>query len=275
MDILTDFTPSSLARAIEANMIASWSDLGRSQRVELHESENLVWFSTGEPFLPLNRILRARFDAGDRQAQDLRAQIEGALAPFRARGVPVTWHTGPTTRPPDLGAHLVAYGLTHKSTEPGMALDLAELEEENPPPGLEIRPVVDPADLRGWSRVFTLAFGSQEDQIESAIKVETDLGVGQHAWRRLYVGLWEGEIVASALLFLAAGVAGLYGVGTMPEVRRRGIGRAMTVAALEEARRLGYRVATLHASPLGVDIYRRLGFRTYCQLGRYVWTGEA
>jgi len=43
----------------------------------------------------------------------------------------------------------------------------------------------------------------------------------------------------------------------------------MTLAALGEARRAGYRVAILTASPDGVRIYRRIGFREYCTISRY------
>ena len=103
-------------------------------------------------------------------------------------------------------------------------------------------------------------------------RIEADLGPGQHPARRLYLGSLEREPVATALLFLGAGVAGgLYGVGTIPEARRQGIGRAMTVVPLLEARAMGYRIGVLHTSPMGEGIYRRLGFREYCKLGRYVW----
>jgi hypothetical protein len=44
----------------------------------------------------------------------------------------------------------------------------------------------------------------------------------------------------------------------------------MTLIPLAEARALGYRVATLHASALGERLYLRLGFREYNKLGRYV-----
>ena len=80
--------------------------------------------------------------------------------------------------------------------------------------------------------------------------------------------------MATALLFLGAGVAGIYGVGTIPQARRRGIGWAMTTAPLLEARAMGYQIGTLHSSSMGFGIYQRLGFREYCKLSRYVWRLE-
>ena len=49
----------------------------------------------------------------------------------------------------------------------------------------------------------------------------------------------------------------------------------MTLAPLLEARAMGYRIGVLHASEMGLGVYRRLGFQEYCRLGGYVWMGEA
>jgi ribosomal protein S18 acetylase RimI-like enzyme len=61
---------------------------------------------------------------------------------------------------------------------------------------------------------------------------------------------------------------------TEPDVRLQGIGATMTLAALHEARALGYRVSVLRASPYGLHLYRRLGFREYCLLSTYVWSPQ-
>ena len=58
------------------------------------------------------------------------------------------------------------------------------------------------------------------------------------------------------------GVAGLYDVGVERGERRRGIGRAVTLAALDVARSLGCGVATLNATPEGEALYRAMGFRS-------------
>ena len=65
-----------------------------------------------------------------------------------------------------------------------------------------------------------------------------------------------------------------YCVATLPEARRQGLGTALTLAPLRDARALGYRFATLQASKMGVGVYRRLGFWEQFKVGMYAWSPE-
>lgn len=264
-NILEDFSAPSLVNAVEENQFEYLMDLARSPQVTIHKRSELTWFLIGVPFPGFNRIVHARLEAND-----IDAKIEAALAPFKSRGVPMLWHVGPNTQPADLGERLIALGLTHAAEEPGMAADLLALESDQPsPPGLRIETVEEIEDLKTWSQITARAFDFPGELGDAIFRIEASLG--QYPARRLYLGYLEREPVATALLFLGAGVAGLYGIGTIPEARRQGIGRAMTVVPLLQARAMGYRIGVLHASSTGEGIYRRLGFREYCRLGRYVW----
>lgn len=58
-------------------------------------------------------------------------------------------------------------------------------------------------------------------------------------------------------------------VNTDPGWRSRGIGRAMTAAALSAARAAGAEQACLNASEAGLAIYQRLGFETVARTTRF------
>ena len=77
--------------------------------------------------------------------------------------------------------------------------------------------------------------------------------------------------MATSASFFAAGVAGVYCVSTIVSARRRGIGAAITLAALREARDLGFTVGVLGSSEMGYPVYRKLGFEEYCRIGLYEW----
>jgi ribosomal protein S18 acetylase RimI-like enzyme len=57
-------------------------------------------------------------------------------------------------------------------------------------------------------------------------------------------------------------VAGIYDMGVAAHERRRGIGRALTLAALQLGRAQGCALATLNATPEGELLYRAVGFRS-------------
>jgi ribosomal protein S18 acetylase RimI-like enzyme len=156
-----------------------------------------------------------------------------------------------------------------------MAIDLLALPvNTRVPSALAIEQVGDLDSLEQWCCTVVRGFGWPMRMADAMARIEADLGAGQNGQRRLFIGYLRGEPVATALVFLGAGVAGLYAVATLPKARRQGIGRAMTLRALLDARAKGYRIGTLHASSMGFGMYVGQGFKVYCQLGRYIWTGE-
>jgi GNAT superfamily N-acetyltransferase len=66
--------------------------------------------------------------------------------------------------------------------------------------------------------------------------------------------------------------ARVFFVNTEPGRRRRGIGRALTAAALRAAASAGARRAVLHATDDGASVYARLGFEPAGRLTRYART---
>ncbi len=268
--VLTDFSAPALIKAIEDNHTEYMLDLRRSPQVALRHDPEITWFVTSFPLAGFNRVLQARFDAGD-----IDAKIEAVLGLYRSRGLPLLWHIGPSTRPADLAQRLIAHGFICTANEPGMAGDLLALEDDPPlPHGLTVQHVSDVETLWEWCLAFKLASGTSSTVSETLFRIEASLGPGQNPARRLYIGFMREKPVATSLVFLGAGVAGLYSVATTPELRQQGIGRAMTLVPLLEARAMGYRIGTLHATEMGLRVYHRLGFQEYCRLSRYLCGGR-
>ena len=85
----------------------------------------------------------------------------------------------------------------------------------------------------------------------------------------------NGEPVATNMLFNSGGVASVYAVGTLPSARGQGIGGAITLKPLLEAREMGYRYAVLFATEMGVYAYERIGFRQCgVRINRYLWRNQ-
>jgi GNAT superfamily N-acetyltransferase len=252
-----DLAPAAVAAAIEANGAEFLIAMGRAGGGE-ERDDHLRWTIGGSPIDYHNAIVGARLDAGNAGAG-----IAAAVACLRVHGVPGTWHLGPGMTPADLGQRLVDQGFAHAGDEIGMAADLDALERPPIPTGLVISRVTAPRDLEVWAETLGKGFGEGPAEASWVGEIYSRLGLENPAWRH-YLGRLDGEPVATATMFLGAGVAGIYFVFTVPDARRRGIGAALTVAPLLEARALGHRLGVLAASTMGEPVYRCIGFREYC-----------
>ena len=264
---LKDSSTDVLARAIEENGFGFFRLFRNWPRAEVYDGPDLLWTLTDIPFIVFNSVADARLEP---HAAD--EAIEAAIGRCRSRGVSILWTTGPSTRPTDLGERLVAHGFVHAEDEPQMAVDLQEMNEDFcVPPGLVIEQVRDTEALACWCWVCNAGFGmpafAEAAWLDLYCSVARDPGTPL----RHFVGRLEGVPVATSSLLLEGGVAGIGGVTTLPDARGRGIGTAMTLAALRESRDAGYRFGVLGASEMGAGLYRRIGFREVCMFGAYVW----
>jgi len=265
-DPLAEMSPAALAAAIEANQAALFANLARLWNAEVIAEADADWFISGMYFPLFNGVLRSAFAGAEADGR-----IAALMQRFHARGLPMSWHVGPSSRPPLLEERLQAYGLWRDVAEPGMAITLDRLPEPPLPAGLSIVRVQDGPTLTAWLDVVRGGFGLPPIAAEAIGGAVARDGIGRDATMRHYLGLLDGSPIASATLFPAAGVGGVYNVATLRHGRRRGIGASMTLAALREARQLGFRAGILQATQMGLGVYRRLGFRQYTVLTQYVW----
>jgi len=263
----------AIATTIEASFCEFLGLVRHWPQAEVHDGPDCLFTLTGVPLALFNTVSRARLTP-----DNVDASIEAAISRCASRSVPMLWFTGPSTTPSDLAARLQAHGFTHDSDEDrlGMAVDLLGMvEEPSMPAGLAIEQVGDIAGLGTWNRVVSVAFGFPQLASDILRDCFTNVGLGAHLPLRHFVGRLGGIPVAGASLFLAAGVAGIHLVATVPEARRRGMGTAMVLALLRAARAEGYEVGVLVARQAVAGFYRRIGFKEYCRLGTYLWAGDS
>jgi hypothetical protein len=254
---------STLVTVNEANLYAlspfshDWPDARR------YEGPDLSWCVTGIPFPWCNAAFGARLDPGC---------VDEAVAAFVAEGekrqVPLFWWVGHESRPADLGGYLEDYGFVPLSESTLMAADLYALNEGVAAPrGLLIDQVGDRESLKTWCRITATGFGVPG--FAAALLEWFERGVSLGLPLLFYLGYLGGRPVATSLLFLAEGVAGVYFVVTLPFARRRGIAYSVTLESLREARRMGYGVGVVQASKAGASIYGKMGFLESSKMRSY------
>lgn len=266
-DILTDLSPTNLINAVEENLSAWVPVFGRMGRIYLKNPHGVKRSITNIPLSLFNSIMDARLDP-----DNVDEAIETIKTDALLHKVPVLWWIGPSSQPADLARYLEKHGFTLDEESPGMAVDLADMNVNlAPPASLSITLASDNVARKTWAGVMAEGFEANPPHDDIVDGWQNLLRHTDPESTYAYTGWLNEKPVATSLLFLAAGVAGIYAVATIPEARRTGVGAWMTLHTLLQARDRGYQAAVLEASEMGVSVYQGLGFKEICRISCYVW----
>jgi ribosomal protein S18 acetylase RimI-like enzyme len=184
--------------------------------------------------------------------------VREEAARARRAGKTLEWKVYAHDQPEKLPAELEREGFVADEDETLVVLDLSSLPETGPSPeGIRIAEVTDSSTFRDALAVSEAAFGPSGP--ETLLEFRDRLS---DPTARLFVTYLGYLPVAAGRLELPPGraFAGLWGGGTVPEARHRGVYRALVRARAERARRAGYQYITVDARESSRPILERLGF---------------
>lgn len=197
--------------------------------------------------------------AGDAADAAIAAQAQH----FASLGLECEWKLYSHDRPADLPARLLAAGFEAGDPETLMVAPVHGLENAGRlPEGVTLRPVAGAADREGvelMAEVHQQAFGSDGarlgERLLSQLAAAPDIVVA-------VVAMAGDRPVSSARVEFVPGTdfAGLWGGGTVPEWRGRGIYRALIAHRARIATARGYEYLQVDASDQSRPILQRLGF---------------
>lgn len=260
------------SQIVEDNILTYYRGIARHLGGRFIEDEQVAWFTTGRrSLLRFNAVLRTVADS----PEVLRRAADPILDVFLSQKLPFFWAAWPPGGAPDLADTLAATGLPFLHfNAPAMARRLADLPAVALPAGVEIARVQTAQDQADWVDVHMAGFAEPEaarpdfSQYLAGSLAESPPEV-EH-----FVARWHGAPCAIATLLAAPLAAGIYHVTTLPAYRGRGLGKALTLAALQSARRAGHATAILFATPSGFPLYQRLRFETIATVALYGWIGD-
>ena len=237
-----------LVRIADASFIASFRKL--SQHVaqgETHETNSIFSFTTGVPLSGFNGCVVTH--------ETTVVDLADSVAWVAARDVPFRVWIGEKLAA-DLAEIPASYGL-----DPAAALY----------PGMILHPIPDAPPLSAGVTVVPIG----EADVDEFIGLLDASGLPIDLARRLippsfaadpdvqlFVGRLNDEPVGTSIAIRSANASGVYNVATLPVARRRGVGSAVTWAAIGAGRAWGCDTIVLQSSVMGLSMYREMGFRT-------------
>ncbi|MEV1021176.1 GNAT family N-acetyltransferase [Streptomyces sp. NPDC050264] len=175
-------------------------------------------------------------------------------------GVEAEWKAYGHDRPGDLGARLTAAGFVPEETETLLVAETAGLAfDVAPPDGIRLLPVTGEAQVELIERVHERAFGTSRSSIGYQVRQQL---ADDPATVPAVVALHGDEPVSAGRLEPHAGTdfASLWGGGTVPEWRGRGIYRALVAFRARIAAGRGFSYVHVDATSYSRPILERLGF---------------
>jgi GNAT superfamily N-acetyltransferase len=179
---------------------------------------------------------------------------------LRGLGPHAEWKLYAHDRPADLAQRLVAAGFEPDAEESVLVADLAELGPvPELPAGVEVRAATTPDEVAAIVALQERVFGGGQAVfgrlLERALERDPPWALG-------VVALADGQPVSAGRVEFNEGsdFAGLWGGGTDPAWRGRGLYRATVAFRAGLARERGYRYVQVDALPTSRPILERLGF---------------
>lgn len=258
-------------QTIEANALAYYEGIARLLGGQYIEQDQITWFTTGRRSQPrFNGVLHTAVA----RPESLGQVVQPILDHLLSHNLPFFWVDWPGASTPGLGRYLkdsrIAFTVF---TMPTMTRVLKDLPCAPLPVEVELARVQTERDQADWLDVFLMGSKLPEPARPDfgqflANSVAEPQPVFEH-----FLARWQGEACAVSTLLRAGSVAGIYHVATLPAYRGRGLGTALTLAAMQSAQQAGDETAMLFATPSGCPVYQRMGFETVSTADLYIWTG--
>lgn len=164
---------------------------------------------------------------------------------------------------------LVAKGFERHGGMPAMAVEIDKLPDTALPVGYTFERVSRRDQREVWGDVFSRGY-ELPPRVGAAFAGGIN-GDDKEDASIQYFWILKGDTpVCTSLFYLEDGVAGIYGVATLPEERGKGLGAHVTAEPLRMAHKLGYRIGVLQASEPGYPVYRRIGFSDFGEIPLYI-----
>jgi GNAT superfamily N-acetyltransferase len=211
-------------------------------------------------------------DLGGLEGADLDDLIARQVEIFAERNEPFEWKLHEHDRPADLADRLIAHGFEPEDRETVVVAPVAAVTADPLlPEGVRLREVTDRVDLERIAAMEHEIWQDDRDWLADSLESERAADPDAIA---IVVAEADGEVVCAAWVRFAEGTefASLWGGGTLPTWRGRGIYRAVVAYRANLAEQRGFRYLQVDASDESRPILERLGFVAVTTTTPFIWS---
>jgi hypothetical protein len=205
--------------------------------------------------------------------------IAAEIRRFAGLGLAWEWKYYSYDQPDDLPKRLLAAGFRAEPEEGLLVAEIAELDlDAQPPPGVELRDVVDGASVAALVEVNDAVFGVEHTALNHELGQELLAGLAaQPATAAGVLATHDGTPIAAGRVDFHEGTdfASLWGGGTVAAWRGRGVFRSLVAHRAASAAAHGFRYLRVDASAESRPILTRLGFVEIATTTPFIHAGGA
>ena len=188
-------------------------------------------------------------------------RIDEIIANIKAGLIPDSFLITPNSTPTNLSGILAEKGFNIDTSGVCMAMDLNEENgDQNHSANIKVMEVKDKNLLKHWVNIINTAlFGCEImtfEQFYDIYRLENT---------RFYIGLVKDLFVSACFTISQGMIADLEMVATLKQYRKQGLATALINQAIGDLYNCGLKTVSLRAEPDGINLYKRIGFKEYCQ----------
>lgn len=231
-----------------------WRALGQARGMEVcsGDIEYVISKTRSGP----ERIFRV-----DLAPDSVESRIPEIVSGIKAGSLPDSILITPGARPVQLAEILARHGFFIDQSTPCMVMELSELQDWRHPSDLvQVITVGNAQHLRNWVDIVNTALFECE-----IMSFEQFFDIVSLPNTKCFLAFYDGLPAAISMTITEGDVATLEFVATCKEYRYRGLGRAVTTAALQYIKEANTRMVSLRAEADAIHLYRQLGFREVCK----------
>jgi GNAT superfamily N-acetyltransferase len=255
-----------LARRTERNFINSFKGAHGIGSAVFSTTDTVTRFTTGYQIAWMNCVLT--FNASDKT---MNGEIAAIVSDYQKLQCPSYWFVGVLTGRADrVKEALASQGLSHTGNYIGMALDPEEFSPSRSIPQLRIEQVEGARKRRHWLKPFSIAFGAPQI-VEKHFDHYGHRHLGDSSREVWFVAYLDDEPVSTAAYMIDSGVIMVHSVTTLPEFRRRGYASMVMETAMAHALKRSRLPFALFSSPMGAEVYKKMGFVETYKLSHFLF----